>query len=170
MKIGIMGTHGTGKTTMAKQMAETLRATGIRTGVLTGVARSCPWPINRAGTEDAQRWIYHTHMIRELEYSRIFEAVYCDRTVLDSLVYSRVLGFEDLVEDYLPAALRWLATYDALFWMRPRGGWLVDDGVRDTDEEFQRRVDREFGCLIDMHNIPVTEIKDDMEWGRDDDG
>lgn len=162
MKVGIMGTHGTGKTTMAYQCAEVMQKTGIRAIVLTGVARSCPWPINQGASEEAQRWIYHTHMVKELEYSAGYEAVYCDRTVLDSIIYSWVLGFRDMVKAYMPAALAWLSTYDHLYWMRPREGWLVDDGVRDVDVAFQRRVDDEFSYWIDLHEIPVTEIRENL--------
>lgn len=163
MKMGIMGSHGTGKTTLAYEMAKNLQDTGIRTGVVTGVARSCPWSINKDTTEEAQRWIYHRHMQMELEAVGTYEAVFCDRTVLDSLVYSRVAELKNLVEDYLPAALNWLATYDQLFWMRPREGWLVDDGTRDVESGFQGEVDKVFDRWIMIYEIPVTEVSTDRE-------
>ena len=163
MKIGIMGAHGTGKTTLAKRQAKNLEDTGIRTTVVTGAARACPWPINRDATEEAQRWIYHRHMLMELEAVEKYEAVFCDRTALDSIVYSLVTGLMPVVHDFFGPAVRWLRTYDELHWMRPKDGWLVDDGKRDVDPGFQLEVDRVFDWWISLFKIPVVEVSTDWE-------
>jgi deoxyadenosine/deoxycytidine kinase len=157
MKIGIMGTHGTGKTTFAAELADTLgKNETVR--LVTGVARSCPAPINREATEWAQRWIYHRHMLLELEAEAEAEIVVCDRTAIDSLVYADVAGFEALVDAYLPAALGWMETYDQIYWFRPMDGRLVADGKRDVSPEYQARVDKVFNNWIDCYRIDVSEV------------
>jgi len=162
-KVGIMGAHGTGKTTLANHMAKTLGDTGIRTRVVSGAARACEGPINQNVTERTQQEIYHRHMLMELKAEDNFEAVFCDRTSLDSMVYAFVAGFTDLVRLFYAPALLHLTTYDELYWTRPREGWLIDDGIRDIDPEFQTKVDRLFDEWIIRHEIQVTEVDPDWE-------
>ena len=69
------------------------------------------------------------------------DVLVCDRMALDSLAYSQRAGLCAIVLDYLPGALAWLETYDEIHWLRPNGIDPVDDGVRDPDPEFQRRID-----------------------------
>lgn len=167
MKIGIMGTHGTGKTTLAKQLEEIYLKLDGPVALVTGVARSCPWPINQGASEEAQRWIFHRQMLSELEAMAAAENVICDRTSLDSLAYAYVGGMDQVVEDYLGAALDWLATYDQLFWLRPAPGRLVEDGQRDCDPAFQAAVDRTFKLWIDVCHIPVLMTRDQKGGGGD---
>ena len=101
-------------------------------------------------------------MYKELAAEDAFEAVFCDRTSIDSLVYAFVAGLTDLVRLYLPPALEHLNSYSNLLWTRPREGWLVDDGIRDTDPEFQAKVDQVFDEWIIRHEIQVTEV--DPDW------
>lgn len=162
MKIGIMGAHGTGKTTFARQIAS--HAAGVPDvgiiRVMGGLARRCPWPINRGTSEKAQRWIWLMHKASELEGSKA-DLLICDRTLLDPLVYAAVAGLEDVVDDYLPATLEWMETYDTVYWMRPVAGRLVEDGQRDVDPAFQAEVDRVFGEWIHTFGVEVTEIDED---------
>jgi len=106
MKIGFMGTHGTGKTTRARAMAAQLKAKdpAKRLTLLSDVARSCPLPVNEKTSDLARRWIFHRQMTREVECVAQNDIVVCDRTILD-MAYARRAGF-DFVEIYLPVALR----------------------------------------------------------------
>ena len=151
-KIGIMGTHGVGKTTFAKDLATDFGA------VLIGeTARTCSLPINRNTSEEAQRLIWLRQTIRELQVSTTGVPFICDRTALDPLVYAAVAGLEEVVDEYLPATLAWMETYSVIYWLRPAPGLLVDDGVRDTDPAFQAEVDKCFEEWIRTFAIPVVE-------------
>lgn len=160
MKIGIMGAHGTGKTMFARQMASRIAEVPDveRVSVIGGIARRCPWPINQKASDTAQRWIWLTHKVSELEASDKGGVIICDRTLLDALVYAAVAGLDAVVDDYLPATLEWMGTYDTVYWMRPAAGYLLDDGKRDVDPAFQMDVDRVFGEWIGMFGVDVTEI------------
>ena len=155
MKIGIMGTHGVGKTTRARSLHEALGGE-----MISGTARECPFPINQKATEEAQRWIWLTHKLREIEAAAKGGHVICDRTVLDPLVYAAVMDLNDVVDEYMPATLAWMETYDGLHWLRPVAGRLRGDGRRDPDPVFQETVDRCFGEWIKAFSIPVTEVWD----------
>ena len=160
MKFGIMGTHGTGKSTFAREMAKRAKDE-CRDGsmmLISGIARECPWPINRDTSEEAQRWIWLKQMLMELLASATGDNIICDRTVLDSLVYADVAGLDEVVDDYLPAALGWMEGYDIVYWMRPVEGRLVEDGKRDVDPAFQTQVDDVFRDWIRIYSIPVTEV------------
>lgn len=163
MKIGIMGAHGTGKTTFVRQM--TSRIAGVpeveQVSVIGGLARRCPWPINQETSDRAQRWIWLMHKVSELETSDKGGVIICDRTLLDPLVYAAVAGLEAVIDDYLPATLEWMETYDTVYWMRPVAGRLVEDGQRDVDPAFQAEVDRVFGEWIHTFGVEVTEIDED---------
>ena len=165
MKIGIMGTHGTGKSGLALKMAAQLKADhpGEQVGVVSEVARDCPYPVNRDTTEIAQRWIWHTQFIREIEAQGKNEIIVCDRTVLDSLAYSQVAGLTKWVNANLWEAVQWMETYDIIWFLRPgdeggSGTCPYDDGFRDTCREFQMAVDRVLATWVRIWNIRVLYV------------
>jgi len=157
MKIGIMGTHGTGKSTLALRLAADRKQKYPRenVGVLTETARGCPFQINKDMTLEAQLWIYHAQFKAELEMAARYDTLICDRTVLDNLAYSRYAGFNDLCNDCLYPALDWFGTYDELYWLRP-DKLPADDGFRNTDPEFQKDIDRIFQKWVIAYHLPVT--------------
>lgn len=158
MKIGIMGTHGAGKTTFALRMVAELKKNhpGENVGMLTEVARQCPFTINKNTTREAQLWIFHMQIPAEIEMAAKNEILVCDRTILDPLVYAQWAGFADLVDAYLPIAIDWAGTYDEIYWARPGSGRLTDDGFRSVDTGFQKEIDRIFAAWFRDYNIPAT--------------
>lgn len=54
MKIALIGTHGTGKTTLAYDIISKLKKKGIDADFLGEVARICPFPINEQTTKKSQ--------------------------------------------------------------------------------------------------------------------
>lgn len=160
MKIGIMGAHGTGKTTLALQMASDRKQLHPedQVGLLTEIARSCPFAINEAATPEAQSWIFHQQIIREIEENSRNSVLYCDRTVLDSLAYCYHAGFFGQARTLLPLALEHLDTYDELYFLRPNGA-ITSDGFRSTDPNFQRSIDRILSKWVETFNLRVTEVQ-----------
>lgn len=159
MKLGCMGAHGTGKSTFALRLAASLKdlSPDESVGVLLEAVRSCPWPVNKQTTDEAQRWIFHRQMIEELELSARNEIVICDRTILDPLAYSERAGLGDLVDAYMPAALEWMETYDEIYFLRPNG-IIAADGFRDTDPQFQKEIDAILERYVNAFGISVAQV------------
>jgi len=158
MKIGLLGAHGTGKTTLALKLAAEYKQNHPekRVGLLTDTARKCPFQLNQNTTFEGQLWIWHAQFNAELEMFARNEILICDRTVFDNLVYSKHAGFNNLCDDCFYIALNWLETYDYLYWLRPKHN-LVGDGFREIDSQFQRDIDMLFEAWISTYHIDVIQ-------------
>ena len=86
-KIAFVGTHGTGKTTLAHELVSKLKREGIDVGFLGEIARKCPLPINEQTSKKSQIWIILSQIIREIEEEGKSDFLICDRSVLDSYCY-----------------------------------------------------------------------------------
>ena len=158
MKIAVMGSHGTGKSTLVYQMTDQAkqRFRGLDIRVLLEVARECPFPINEEGTEAAQRWIFGRQVVREVELGSGHLLV-CDRTVLDSLAYSEYRGFSRWVASALPLSVEWFRErYHRVYFLRPAFAPAAD-GFRSTDPKFQSAIDAILLKWIDRYKLRVIE-------------
>ena len=155
--IGLMGTHGTGKTTYGKRIMRQMAHCACL--MISEVARSCPYPVNQTTSEEAQLWIFHRQMLEEIEaQADPSRFIICDRTILDSLAYAEHAGLSDVVDACMPMALNWLERYTQILWFRPVPGRLVEDGFRDTDPDFQKSIDSILETWIHVYHIPVQEV------------
>jgi len=155
MKIAFIGTHGVGKTTLCFELAACLKRLDVGVDVVKEVARHCPLPINRETTIDAQAWILHTQVARELELSRLYEAVICDRSVLDNYAYMiHAAGRRPELEPFIQ---HWLGTYDLLVHV-PVVTAPSFDGTRDTSIEFQLNIDRILRDMVAEFGFPIHEL------------
>ena len=158
MKIALIGTHGTGKTTLAYELTAELKKQGINATMCTEVARRCPLPINRKGDFHSQLWIFVTQIKEEIEAEKDYEFVVCDRSVLDTYVYTRYLLTEADTERIWALAKEHLKTYDLLFRMPIIDGYMAQDGVRDTDKRFQQDIDAMMNEFLKESKIPYIEL------------
>jgi len=159
IKVGIMGAHGTGKTLLAMSLAADFKKSypDVQVGIVSEIARDCPFPINKETSVEAQLWIYHAQMKAELEMSKKNTIIVCDRTVLDGLAYARAAGFMEMFEEYFYIALNWLDTYDEICWRRPKDA-IADDGFRDIDPVFQSRIDLIIEQWVKRYTITAETI------------
>jgi len=143
MKIAIIGTHGTGKTTLSYNLAAHYKSQGKSVKIIQEVARSCPFPINEKMTIEAAKWIFLEHARKELEATKN-QVIVSDRSVFDSFVYAEYFKLEDeLFFEYSNLAFQKLNQYDKLIYVRP-DLFIHDDGVRSKDKEFQASIDEIF--------------------------
>lgn len=159
IKIGIMGTHGTGKTTLASELVlkHKKENPSLNVRIMAEVARMCPYPINEAATRRSQRWIWAAQMVAELEGMRN-DVLICDRTILDNLAYSKLLGFDRILNDFLKTSVGWMLTYEKIYWLRPSDKFIcVDDKVRSTNVDFQKNIDQILAGWIKEFDINVIE-------------
>ena len=139
MKIAFIGSHGVGKTTLCYELAASLKRMDMSVDIVKEVARACPLPINRDTTVLAQEWILHTQIAMEIELAGQYEAIICDRSVLDNYAYLvQAAGRRDDLE---PLIERWMRSYNLLVKV-PVVAPPSFDGTRDTSVEFQLAIDR----------------------------
>ncbi len=160
MKIAFIGTHGVGKTTLAYELCNELKKQSLDVGFIDEIARRCPFPINEATSLEAQTWILATTIARELELSKIYPNIICDRSVLDNYVYLQH-KFGHIPELHRLASY-WVRTYDLLFKVPFTRKYLNPDGVRSTDLEFQEAIEKELLRLLDKDKVPFHN-HDDMK-------
>lgn len=168
MKVAIIGTHGVGKTTLALTIAARQKLLGKSVKFIGETARDCPFGINDKCSVETVLWIYHRQMQRELEASKKFDTVICDRSVIDSFVYGRAMELDPvaLATSY-NAADAWMYSYDQLIFVRKGSCPPKADGTRDTDIAYQEKVQRLFEQYIETQDayLTISEITADEIFG-----
>ena len=71
----------------ARDVAARLKRLDLGVDLVKEVARSCPLPINRDTTLEAQSWILHTQIADEIVAGSRGGYVLCDRSVIDNYAY-----------------------------------------------------------------------------------
>ena len=155
LKVAFVGTHGVGKTTLCFDLASQLKRLDLGVEIVKEVARRCPLPINEDTTLDAQAWILHTQIAEELEASARYEAVICDRSVLDNYAYlvarvGRRPDLDQLVES-------WIRGYTRLFKV-PVLEEPSFDGMRAVSRSFQMEIDAAIDRLLGEFAVEVLPL------------
>jgi hypothetical protein len=149
--IAYTGTHGTGKTTAAMQrgMNEKLANTGKSVHVLCNQENLCPFPINRKATPESQLWIFTNQLHQELTLISRFDIVVSDRTILDVIAYTHVLGYHSLAHSMVFLACCHASIYQEVIFRRmATNGFCYPDGVREArDQRFRAEVERELQII-----------------------
>lgn len=175
-KIGVIGAHGCGKTSLAEQIAYDFFGSGLGDAALVfEVARECPFLLNEGMSVESQAWMFQAQMLAEQEIPARVVAV-CDRTVLDPIVYamwakdrttwSEGCKFDAFIAARLPVMLEWFGSYDLVYWARPstnmraRSEMLSNDGFRSVDLGFQGEVDQIFEDIIKRYTLDVVPAGD----------
>ena len=151
MKIAFLGTHGTGKTTLAHDVVVNLKKMGVDVGFASEVARKCPFPLNEEATKKSQIWMLLSQIIMEIEEEEKCGVLVCDRSVLDYYCYyankfGRLPMIEGLVKEHLK-------TYSKLIRVPIREGFLKKDKIRSVNKKFQLDIDKQFDKLIKEFGI-----------------
>lgn len=153
MKIAVIGSHGTRKSTFSYQLAGHYKELGKNVKLIQEVARQSPLGINDKFNIKSMYWIIMTQIAKELEAEKDHDIVICDRSVLDPLMYARasfncmVFNLQDFIDD-------WMQTYDKIYFVYPDMQEIVADGVRDTNLEFRDKVHYEFQRYMQTMHLP----------------
>jgi thymidylate kinase len=155
LKIAFIGSHGVGKTTLCFDLASRLKRLDLGVDIVKEVARACPLPINEATTLEAQAWILHTQIAQEIAAANQYEAVICDRSVLDNYAYlvqrtGRKKAYDALVRSWVP-------TYTGLFKV-PVLQPPTYDGTRAVSVTFQQEIDAGIDRLIEAFQVPAYRL------------
>lgn len=153
MRIAIIGSHGTGKTTLSKLICE-----GLNFNFIPDVARQAyekKFPINENTPPETQFWI----LSKQLELERNTEVPWVsEKSLFDNLIYGGLSIKDDEVLSVLEKIVFANVNYDLIFYL-PIEFALEDDGLRSLDPEFQKKVDREFRWLLKKKKIKFVEVK-----------
>ena len=88
ISIAITGTHGTGETTLVRNLHGICRRQHRKTILITKIADGCPFKINEDATPRSQDWIFHEQMRRELvAHNADPDIIISDRSIMDNIVY-----------------------------------------------------------------------------------
>jgi len=150
MKLCVVGTHGTGKTTLTYQIASEFKKRGRNATVINEVARRCPFPINDGFDTEGAEWIITSQINRELQAKADgYDDIICDRSAYDPICYLKCVEKPIKYWQKLAAyAEEWLKTYDKIIFVIPSGKELVNDGIRSMDIDFQQNVHEQFSCFF----------------------
>ncbi|VVB82417.1 AAA domain protein [uncultured archaeon] len=151
MKIALIGTHGTGKTTLALELTAGLKKLGYHAGFLGELAGKCPLPINETETPEAGKWLIHNQYVKEIDEGIKFPVLVCDRSIFDGYVYynykfGKNIGLEEVVKEEIK-------NYDFLFKIPINPNYLIEDGIRSINPKFQRDIDKKCDYLLKKFSV-----------------
>lgn len=146
VKVGIAGTHSTGKSTFLEQLDSVLSAEGVaigRVGDLARAARDRGFPILTDHNFESTLWIMAEGMRQEAEAALSSEVILVDRPVFDALGYlyaaveisGRSLPDRQL-DELRSIAVAHAGDYDVLVMTRLDPAISLGEG-RDKNHEFR---------------------------------
>ena len=161
MKIVFTGAQGTGKTTVLNYFKE--EGYNVITEVVRNLAKKGV-KINKDGDEKSQTKIFK-------EYKKIFDEntdYISDRCLVDVVAYTVYLAKHGKVsEEFANKQLKTLHKYalanpDVYYCYFPVEFDLVDDGVRDMDEEFRAEIASTILTILTALGISFVVIQGDV--------
>jgi len=162
VKIAFIGSHGVGKTTLCFDLASRLKRLDLGVDIVKEVARGCPLPINQDTTLEAQAWIIHTQIAQEIAAATQYEAVICDRSVLDNYAY--LVHKVGRRQEFDALTTSWMSSYGGLFKV-PVIAAPSFDGMRDVSGTFQREIDEVIDELLETFAVPCHRLDPDDREG-----
>jgi len=161
MKIGFCGTMSVGKTTLVKALQEIPELKGYKFATeRSQYLNSLGIPLNHETTIEGQT-IFLAERVTELMQPDIIT----DRTIIDVMAFTKCARRTsyidgDAFEEY---AKRFIREYDHIFYISPEGLEMEDNGVRETDLEYRKEIDKEIQRLILKHRPIYYTIKGSTE-------
>lgn len=176
IRIGITGTHSTGKTTLAHALVERIRKETGKTDIVL-VKEQVRKVCEDYGFEKLEdmlsrgpRWLsilqweaLRRQINTETEVIQKDKGFVSDRTTLDNLAYYMVGNYgEDttnVAAHYTDIAIKHSKTYDVIFFVPPTIP-ITDDGFRQIDPVFRNTIDRQIQELIVLNRTNYYSIID----------
>lgn len=166
IKVGITGTHASGKTFLIRKMKKHYTDIGRDVVVVDEVARDCKFPIR---TIKAQKFIWHEQYAREVDaHNSGCNIILCDRTLADNLVYLKYIlnekhsgCGEDMFNFFAAVTRVWMKSYTHIVRLPLNLEYLkADDPIRPKSVEYAMRIDK----LFDKHVSPYVNCVVDDLW------
>lgn len=155
MKIAIAGSHGTGKSSFAKGLAQKLNGRYIP-DIVREEAVPKGFIINENTPPEVQIWLVARQW--DLEKTTAQEHWVADKCLFDYLVYGAIVLENQnsekaaKVKEVIQEIVKDNAQYDFIFYL-PIEFPMELDGVRSSNDKFQAEVDRRYKALLDGWGI-----------------
>lgn len=155
MKIALIGTHSTGKTTILSHLYARLQENGVKVCIVPEMARLCPYPINETSTIEAQEWILNAHIEAEKQAENAYDMVLCDRATIDNFAY--FLKTIERTSCVLPnnkweqITMAHARTYSHIFKTQKLSLFAKPDAQRATNEKFRDEIDQLIALLLERN-------------------
>ena len=166
MLIGFSGSCNSGKTTLARLLAEELRSRGFRVELIEEVVREVFEEWGSSSLEELRRGEHDRFQLevlkRQLERENVAmkraEVVIVDRTIYDNLFYTILWNSKNwrVLNEYARMIGRIGRRYDIVFHCRPLNG-VCRDGFRDPDLRYVDLQDVVIELLADRENLVIVE-------------
>ncbi|HIH13129.1 TPA: hypothetical protein HA242_05375 [Candidatus Woesearchaeota archaeon] len=165
-KIGLLGTHGTGKTILATQVEAELGRRGVtvmRLGETASNARKHGLPINEETTFEAQLWILHRWCADRILYSvprlgmPIYETSIEDRGIDNYCYLENKFGENKFALSMVLSQLG-LFPYDQLYQLPIVSDDIQDNGLRTIEPVFQKTMQDRIIDFLGKHQIEYTQL------------
>jgi len=159
MKIAVIGTHNTGKTTYIEDFLKKWTMYKKPEKTYRDLIKDKNLPHSKESNEETQTMILNALVDQAIHYSKT-DNVILDRCVLDVLAYSTWLCLNDKVSEKFLDQQRiivreTLKMYDILFFIpltKASKIEIVDDGTRDTDPVFREEIDNIFKVFQESYH------------------
>ena len=156
MKIGLCGTMIVGKTTLVNALKDVpefkdyvTRTERSKELMAMGI------PLNTDSTVKGQS-VFLAERASEL----MQENIITDRTIIDVMAFAKrsksMYFFE--AEDFCQFASYMLQEYDYIFYVSPEGVEIEDNGIRETDADYRKKIDQEIHLLLNKYRHRIKNL------------
>jgi len=159
--VGLIGSHGVGKTTLLKYLSEKNPDVVVTDGT-SRIVKSFNEEIGGRLSDREQQLLINRISDAQWNNEIKTENLFSTRTPLDHYAYSLACGMPDYAAERLRLLLR--SDYKKVkFFYIPIEFDIEDDGVRYTDKEFQKQIDETLVSLIEKLDISVIKLTGSVE-------
>ena len=153
MKIAVIGSHCTGKSTICIQLAKHFRFKFIPD--VTTKAFHLKFTLNETTPPETQFWI----LSKQLELERNTPTPWImEKSLWDNIIYGNFAIKDEIVNKVINEIVERNADYDLVFYCSVEFP-IVGDGIRSLDENFRKTIDKDFRKYIKRNGIPIHELK-----------
>ena len=156
MKIGFCGTMSVGKTTLVNELKNLPEFANYKVATeRSQYLRDLGIPLNTDSTLKGQ-----TIFLAERAAELMNEDIITDRTVIDVMAFTGLAKSVSIIEaDYFKEfAANLIPEYDYIFYVSPKGVDIEDNGVRETDADYRKKIDESIQLLIIRYRHKIKNL------------